>query len=104
MKSLRDIQNLQLRLVESASVNENCAADLLSILRKLTAAEANSVVEIIGLLQHEAAMLHELSRDLTVQRYAAIFDKTACWPDHRTKHLSTATATFAGAAKKRRGP
>ncbi len=104
MKSLRDIQNLQLRLVESASVNENCAADLLSILRKLTAAEASSVVEIIGLLQHEAAMLCELSRDLTVQRYAAIFDKAACWPGHRTKHLSIATATFAGTAKKRRGP
>ena len=101
MKPLRDIQNLQLRLVESASVNENCAADLLSILRKLTAAEANSVVEIIGLLQHEAAMLYELSKDLTIQRYAAIFDKTAFWP---TKHLPPATSAFAGTAKKRREP
>lgn len=104
LKPLRDIQNLQLRLVESASVNENCAADLLSILRKLTAAEANSVVEIIGLLQHEAAMLYELSRDLTSQRYAEISDRAVCWPGHRTKHLSTATTTFAGTAKKRRGP
>ncbi|KII33835.1 MULTISPECIES: hypothetical protein [Pseudomonas] len=73
MKPLRDLQNLQLRLVESASVNESCAADLLSILQKLTNKEANSVVEIIGLLQHEAAMLQQLSRDLTLQRYKTMF-------------------------------
>ncbi|QHC95857.1 MULTISPECIES: hypothetical protein [unclassified Pseudomonas] len=73
MKPLRDLQNLQLRLVESAAVNESCAADLLSILQKLTNKEANSVVEIIGLLQHEAAMLQQLSRDLTLQRYKTMF-------------------------------
>lgn len=72
MKPLRDIQNLQLRLIESASVNESCAADLLSILRKLSAAEAKSVLEIISLLQHEADMLHKLSKDFTAQRYRAI--------------------------------
>lgn len=73
MKPLRDIQNLQLRLIESASVNESCAADLLSILRKLSAAEAKSVLEIINLLQHEADTLHKLSKDFTAQRYRAIF-------------------------------
>lgn len=73
MKPLRNLQNLQLRLVESASINESCAADLFSILRKLTNKEASSVVEIIGLLQHEAAMLQQLSRDLTLQRYEKMF-------------------------------
>ncbi|MFW6749321.1 hypothetical protein ACKUG4_01385 [Pseudomonas glycinae] len=73
MTPLRDIQNFQLKLIESASISESCAADLSSILRKLTAAEASSVLEIIGLLQSEADKLQKLSRDLTAQRYTAIF-------------------------------
>ncbi|WP_409317915.1 hypothetical protein [Pseudomonas sp. KCJK9016] len=72
MSSLRDIQNFQLRLIESVSVSESCAADLLSILRKLTVAEANNVIEIIGLLQSEAEILRKLSGKLTSQRYATV--------------------------------
>lgn len=67
MSTLRDIQNFQLKLIESASVNESCAADLLSILRKLTATEASSVLGIISLLQSEAEILRKLSGKLASQ-------------------------------------
>lgn len=50
MNSRHSIQSLQLRLIESASVSESCASDLLMILRKLSTAEATSVVGIISLL------------------------------------------------------
>ncbi|MGW7775276.1 hypothetical protein ACTWM0_20290 [Pseudomonas machongensis] len=69
MSSIHCIQHLQLRLIESASVNESCATDLLLILRKLTRAEANSVNGIISLLHSEADALRSLSIGIT-QRYA----------------------------------
>ncbi|WP_054892679.1 MULTISPECIES: hypothetical protein [unclassified Pseudomonas] len=68
MSSIHCIQHLQLRLIESASVNESCATDLLLILRKLTSAEANSV-NVISLLHSEADALRSLSIGIT-QRYA----------------------------------
>ncbi|MFT0869619.1 hypothetical protein [Pseudomonas sp. CAM1A] len=73
MDSIHSIQHLQLRLIESASVNESCATDLLLILRKLTSAEANSVIAIIMLLHSEADALRCLSRDIT-QRYASVLN------------------------------
>lgn len=68
MSSIHCIQHLQLRLIESASVNESCATDLLLILRKVTSAEANSV-NVISLLHSEADALRSLSIGIT-QRYA----------------------------------
>ncbi|WP_330210897.1 hypothetical protein [Pseudomonas sp. AM4(2022)] len=72
MDPLHDIQILQLRLIESASVSESCATDLLGILRKLTITEAKDVVDIIGLLQNEAERLRELSKALTARGYAML--------------------------------
>ncbi|PMQ08160.1 hypothetical protein PseAD21_25610 [Pseudomonas sp. AD21] len=72
MDPLHDIQILQLRLIESASVSESCATDLLGILRKLTITEAKNVVDIIGLLQNEAERLRELSKALTARGYAML--------------------------------
>jgi hypothetical protein len=72
MDPLHDIQILQLRLIESASVSESCAADLLGILRKLTITEAKNVVDIVGLLQNEAERLRELSKALTARGYAML--------------------------------
>ena len=64
MYSIKNIQNLQLRLVESASVNDSCAHDLFVILRKLNIAEATNVVGIINLLHSEAQALRVLSREM----------------------------------------
>lgn len=71
MNSIHCIQHLQLRLIESASVNESCATDLLLILRKLTSAEASSVIGIITLLHSEADALRSLSKEITL-RYASV--------------------------------
>ncbi|SDV01920.1 hypothetical protein SAMN05216202_3241 [Pseudomonas mucidolens] len=68
MDTLREIQTLQLRLIESASVSENCASDLLSLIRKLTAAEASSVINMITLLQNEANFLRKFSQEMTSLR------------------------------------
>ncbi len=65
MKALLQAQKLQLRLIESASVNESCAFDLLSIIRKLTATEANSLINIIDLLRNESEFLRNLSKEMT---------------------------------------
>lgn len=70
MNSIHSIQSLQLRLIESASVSESCASDLLMILRKLSTAEATCVVGIIRLLHSEAGALRKISKDIT-QCYTA---------------------------------
>ena len=72
MDPLHEIQRRQLRLIESASVNEACAVDLLSLLRKLTAAEASNVLNIVTLLQSEAEFLRELSKEMTTREYEAL--------------------------------
>ncbi|MFJ9991369.1 hypothetical protein ACIQSO_11550 [Pseudomonas putida] len=64
MDALQVIQQLQLRLVESAAINESCANDLMSILRRLTDAEASCIIEIIALLDGEAAFLRKLSKEI----------------------------------------
>ncbi len=69
MDPLYEIQWRQLRLIESASVNEACAVDLLSLLRKLTAAEASNVLNIVMLLQGEADFLRNFSKDMTLRNY-----------------------------------
>ncbi|KPM66849.1 MULTISPECIES: hypothetical protein [Pseudomonas] len=71
MNSIHSIQSLQLRLIESASVSESCASDLMMILRKLSTAEATSVVGIISLLHSEAGALRKIAKDIT-QRYTAL--------------------------------
>jgi hypothetical protein len=72
MDPLHEIQRRQLRLIESASVNEACAVDLLSLLRKLTAAEASNVLNIVTLLQSEAEFLRELSKEMATREYEAL--------------------------------
>ncbi|AUO23456.1 hypothetical protein ACIOMR_03720 [Pseudomonas sp. NPDC087814] len=72
MDPLHEIQKRQLRLIESASVNEACAVDLLSLLRKLTAAEASNVLNIVTLLQSEAEFLRELSKEMATREYEAL--------------------------------
>ncbi|TYO70646.1 hypothetical protein DQ397_004229 [Pseudomonas sp. CK-NBRI-02] len=65
MKTLEQAQILQLKLIESAAVNESCAKDLMGILRKLSYAEANNIIDIINLLNIEADQLRVLSRQIT---------------------------------------
>ena len=74
MDPLHEIQGRQLRLIESASVNEACAVDLLSLLRKLTAAEASNVLNIVTLLQSEAEFLRELSKEMATREYEALIN------------------------------
>lgn len=62
MRSMKDIQNIQLHLIESASTSESCASDLLDILHKLNHAEAISIRSIIEQLRHEARILRALSK------------------------------------------
>lgn len=71
MNCVKNIQQLQLRLIEAALVNESCANDLVGILRKLSCAEAKCVIDIIGLLNHESEELKKLSKTLTAV-YASV--------------------------------
>jgi|GEM_PF-6883139 len=64
MQTMLQIQQLQLKLVESASVSENCAIDLMDILFKLKAEQAKDVLGIIEALLSEAEALKQLSRDV----------------------------------------
>ena len=64
MDTLRKVQTLQLRFVESASVNESCASDLLSLVCKLSDAEANSLIDLVALLQGEAQFLRRVSKEI----------------------------------------
>lgn len=64
MDALREIQTLQLRLIESASVNESCASDLLTLVRNLKAVEADSLINIVALLQGEADFLRRISKEI----------------------------------------
>lgn len=72
MNSLQKIQTLQLRLIESAAVNENCASDLLSLLRKLTAAEAINVLSMVAQLQTEAEFLRKHSKEMALDHYRTL--------------------------------
>lgn len=69
MDALQHVQQLQLKLIRSASVNENCAIDLVGIVYKLNAADAKSVFSVIELLLNEAELLRRLSRDVTASRF-----------------------------------
>jgi len=64
MQTMLQIQQLQLKLVESASVSENCAIDLMDILFKLKAEQAKDVLGIIEVLLSESEALKQLSRDV----------------------------------------
>jgi hypothetical protein len=70
MDALRHIQHLQLKLVMSASVNESCAIDLMAIVYKLTAAEAETLLGIVDLLLDEAESLRKISKDVTANHFA----------------------------------
>ncbi len=72
MDPLHEIQRRQLRLIESASINEACATDLLSLLRKLTVAEASNVLNMVTLLQSEAEFLRRLSNEITIRDYRGL--------------------------------
>ena len=65
MDSLYRIQQLQLKLIESASVNESCAIDLLDILCTEPVAEYENVLGIVALLLNEAELLRDISKDIT---------------------------------------
>lgn len=64
MQTMLQIQQLQLKLVESASVSENCAIDLMDILFKLKAEQAKDVLGIVEVLLSEAEALKQLSREV----------------------------------------
>lgn len=72
MDPLHEIQRRQLRLIESASVNEACAIDLLGVLRRLTAADASTVLNIVALLQNEAEFLRRLAKDMAIRDYGML--------------------------------
>ncbi|MFU2325520.1 hypothetical protein [Pseudomonas sp. NFX98] len=69
MDALHRIQQLQLKLLESASINESCAVDLLAIIPRLTATEARNVLGIIDLLKGESDVLKGLSKDVTSNHF-----------------------------------
>lgn len=71
MQSMLQVQQLQLKLVESASVGENCAIDLMGILFKLTSAQATEVLGIIEVLLSEAESLKQLSREVSASHLCA---------------------------------
>ncbi|AZD35986.1 MULTISPECIES: hypothetical protein [Pseudomonas] len=64
MNTLYRLQALQLRLVEIAFVNEACAADLNTILEKITGEDATSLRSIIAALQSQKEHLQRLSKDV----------------------------------------
>ncbi|MCS3420209.1 hypothetical protein M2399_005499 [Pseudomonas sp. BIGb0450] len=72
MDPLHEIQRRQLRLIESASVNEACAIDLLGVLRRLTAADASTVLNMVALLQNEAEFLRRLAKDMAIRDYGML--------------------------------
>lgn len=51
MGDIELVQDVQLRHLESAFVNENCATDLVSILHRLTNYELEFIIVAIRLLQ-----------------------------------------------------
>lgn len=63
------VQDVQLRLLESAFVNESCASDLVSILHRLTNDESEFIIAAIRLLQDEADKLKNISREIFSSRY-----------------------------------
>ncbi|UVL43265.1 hypothetical protein LOY55_14740 [Pseudomonas sp. B21-040] len=69
MDAVFHIQQLQLKFLKSASVNENCAIDLLAILHRLSAEETRNVLGIIDLLVNEAEVLRGLSKDVTANHF-----------------------------------
>jgi hypothetical protein len=69
MDSLHQVQQLQLKLITSASVNENCAIDLMEILFNLTPEHAQYVLDIIEVLLSEAEVLRGVSRDVTARHF-----------------------------------
>jgi hypothetical protein len=71
MQSMLQVQQLQLKLVESASVSENCAIDLMGILFQLTSAQATEVLGIIEVLLSEAESLKQLSRAVSASHLCA---------------------------------
>lgn len=64
MDALHCIQHVQLRLVKSATITDDCASDLLDVLCKLPGNDASQLVGIIGLLQHEADSLRALAKTI----------------------------------------
>jgi hypothetical protein len=69
MDPLERIQELQLKLIESASVSESCARDLMDILCNLSTADARSVRGIVKQLRDEAFTLRGLSKEVTANHF-----------------------------------
>lgn len=67
MDALLQSQQLQLKLIRSASVNENCAFDLMGIVHQLTLAEGKNVLGIIEVLLNEAESLRRISKDVAAR-------------------------------------
>jgi hypothetical protein len=70
MDSLCHVQQLQLKLVMSASVSESCAIDLTAVVYKLTGEEAETLLGIIDLLLYEAESLRKISKEVTANHFA----------------------------------
>lgn len=64
MNVLYRMQTLQLKLIESALINQTCATDLLTVLDNIDGADAESVRDIIDSLQAEKEKLRVLSIDV----------------------------------------
>ncbi|MFV0456476.1 MAG: hypothetical protein ACK5NQ_16085 [Pseudomonas sp.] len=68
MEQLKATQQIQLKLVESAAINECCISDLISILPEISGSNhlLELMVALINLLQADADKLKILSRTLTL--------------------------------------
>ncbi|EIK63126.1 hypothetical protein [Pseudomonas lactis] len=64
MRELYRVQDLQLKLIELAMINESCAADLVAILNRVDSADAESVRGIISSLQNQKENLRQIARDI----------------------------------------
>lgn len=68
MEHIEITQQIQLKLAESAAINECCASDLISILPEISGPNKSLelIVNLIKLLQADADKLKILSRTLTL--------------------------------------
>lgn len=64
MRKMYRMQDLQLRLIETAMVNESCAEDLIALLHRVDAGDADSLREIISSLQTHKENLRKIARDI----------------------------------------
>lgn len=65
MRKVYRIQDMQLKLIETAMINESCAEDLTTLLHRIDSEDADSLRAIISSLQLHKEHLRKIARDIT---------------------------------------